>query len=102
MVLTYTCAIFKTTKGHKTLHQFCGSLYVKLLACIYLFNCLFIMLNKNIPLPIYPLYPFPIHSFPIYPFPINPLPLPPLPIPPLPPTPLPPHPHPPLPLPPTP
>src|SRR6267378_7161531 len=27
MVLTYTCAIFKTTKGHKTLHQFCGSLY---------------------------------------------------------------------------
>src|SRR6266404_4829947 len=28
MVLTYTCAIFKTTKTHKTLHQFCGSLYV--------------------------------------------------------------------------
>src|SRR6266404_5826616 len=27
MVLTYTCAIFKTTKNHKTLHQFCGSLY---------------------------------------------------------------------------
>src|SRR6267378_522894 len=27
MVLTYTCAIFKTTKTHKTLHQFCGSLY---------------------------------------------------------------------------
>src|SRR6266404_4688733 len=28
MVLTYTCAIFKTTKHHKTLHQFCGSLYM--------------------------------------------------------------------------
>src|SRR5882757_7926742 len=27
MVLTYTCAIFKTTKNNKTLHQFCGSLY---------------------------------------------------------------------------
>ena len=29
MVLTYTCAIFKTTKNNKTLHQFCGSLYIK-------------------------------------------------------------------------
>src|SRR6266404_5560362 len=29
MVLTYTCAIFKTTKTHKTLHQFCGSLYAQ-------------------------------------------------------------------------
>jgi len=28
MVLTYTCAIFKTMKDHKTLHQFCGSMYV--------------------------------------------------------------------------
>ena len=27
MFLTYTCAIFKITKNHKTLHQFCGSLY---------------------------------------------------------------------------
>src|SRR6266404_5708192 len=27
MVLTYTCAIFKTTKTYKTLHQFYGSLY---------------------------------------------------------------------------
>src|SRR5882762_10184441 len=33
MVLTYTCAIFKTTKINKTLHQFCGSLYP-------FFNCL--------------------------------------------------------------
>src|SRR5882762_11591484 len=28
MVLTYTCAIFRTTKNHKTLHQFCVSLYI--------------------------------------------------------------------------
>src|SRR6266404_3278595 len=47
MVLTYTCAIFKTTKTHKTLHQFCGSLY-----------------------------PFPIYPFLIYPFPIHPIPIP--------------------------
>src|SRR6266404_6346962 len=31
MVLTYTCATFKTTKNNKTLHQFCGSLYVSLI-----------------------------------------------------------------------
>ena len=35
MVLTYTCAIFKTTKNNKTLHQFCGSLYATYM-CAYM------------------------------------------------------------------
>src|SRR6266404_7256901 len=30
MGLTYTCAIFKSTKHPQTLHQFCGSLYSSL------------------------------------------------------------------------
>ena len=36
MGLTYTCAIFKTTKHHQTLHQFCGSLYVTTLLLLHL------------------------------------------------------------------
>src|SRR6266404_4683451 len=87
MVLTYTCAIFKTTKTNKTLHQFCGSLYYyvschlgwspRLLTCTCHAKhpCEDITI---IPLPYTP-HPIPIHPFPLPPHSHIPLPHIPLP-----------------------